>query len=478
MKNLFLTSFTIALLLSTSMVIAQGIEIVTQKNVVVYTSETQSTNIIIRNNQNKTDTIAVSIFPPQYEKISVSLESFLVAIDPNSEKTVKLYFTPAIDVETIPKSFTVTAKSTSDETISDTKTVVLDIIRRNPVYIREVALDKYEVFPEDDVRIFVELFNLEDVRSAKYFLKITVKKGDAIIQAFDETIDPISPKSPQRISEIIKLNKYALPGSYSVEAELKDTSNILRYLKSTSFKIKTVTQPPTEYTHKSTRYNILSSTITIQIKNEGNVALPTSTITESVPRFLQVLFDPDIEPTSARNVDGRVVYSWTIPTLSPSEQYTLTYKFAIWRIWVTLAVLTSIVYVAYKLLSTPEVRKDTRHDGKITKDKEITILIEVKNKALHEIKSVEVVDVIPSIAKVIEQFGTLKPRISKVAYGTLLKWSIGSLKPREERVLTYRIRSVVDVTGPLNLPPAEIWYTDRGHNRVNVVSKQALTKTS
>ncbi|MBI2545319.1 MAG: hypothetical protein HYW22_01825 [Candidatus Aenigmarchaeota archaeon] len=474
MKKLLFISFMLGFLVSTSIANA-AIQVTIPSNVVVYTGETTDINVKITNTGSQ-DTFSLNVFPPQLEKVSASADSFLITLNGNSETVVKVHFTVAIDTDPVSRSFVITAKSVSNPTITDTQNIVLQITRKTPVYVRDMSLDNYNLNPGGNVTVNADVFNLDDTNSAQYFLKVTVAKNGDVIKTFNRQVDSIPPRSTYRFSDMLTLDKYASPGTYTVNADIRDVSNNLKYSTSTTFSVNTVTQPSTEYIHKSTGFNIVTSYVTMTIKNDGNVILPGFELTDSIPNFAQILFSPSIEPSSKQSVDGREVYSWGVPALQPGEQYTVSYSFALWRVWIVLIVIGAGVYLFYKSLATPVIQKGMRHIGTITRGKEVMILIEVRNKALHEIKDVEVVDVVPHIAKVIESFETLKPKISKAPHGTLVRWNLGNLKPREERVVTYKIKSLVDVSGPLNLPPAEILYTDRGQNRRSIASKQALTK--
>ena len=195
-----------------------------------------------------------------------------------------------------------------------------------------------------------------------------------------------------------------------------------------------------------------------------------------MPKFSKSLFDPDLEPLTTDSTTNRIIYTWSVPALAPGGQYTISYKLSIWRIWLIIGVIVVIVYIAYRWVSAPKIVKGVRHEGEITRGKEIVVLLEAKNRALHEIKDVEVVDVVPQIAKIVERFDTLRPKIKKVLDGTELRWSFPSMKAGEERVLMYRIKSVVDVVGHLNLPEAQMFFVDRRKVRRMSASKETLVK--
>ncbi|MBU5537024.1 MAG: hypothetical protein QW818_00100 [Candidatus Aenigmatarchaeota archaeon] len=476
MNRFLIFTFILSFLLSISTVFAAGVELSVKSNIIGYTTEVSTVDVTVRNTQNKTDTFTLSLFPTQFEKILASLESFILTLSPNEEKIIKLTFSIPIDAEPISTQFELTARSTSDASIFDTKNVILTVQRLTSVYIPSVTLEKYTLNPGEEVRINVKVFNLEDTLSEKNFLKITVRKGRSIVKSFDESLDSIGAKSSIDVIKSFNLDKYAAPGSYVVEVELRDVSGQLRHSKSDNFQVNAVTQPPTEYTKKDSSYTILFSSVSIKVKNEGNIELPSFKVTESIPKFAQALFDPDVEPISTDSSVNRVVYTWLVPTLAPGEQYTITYKFAIWRIWLTFALLGGVGYGAYRWLSKPRISKTVRHEGEITRGKEILVLLEVKNKALHEIKDVEIVDVVPQIAKVVDRFDTLRPKIKRVPDGTELRWKIGSMRSGEERIITYRIKPVVDVVGHLTLPEAQMVFLDRQKVKRMSVSKEALVK--
>ncbi len=478
MRKLLIFAFVFVFMTSLSTCFAAGLEVTMPASAVAYTTETTSVDIVVKNTQSQSDTFTLSLFPTQFEKISANLDTFLLTLAPGEEKTVKLVFVSPIDAEPGSTIFEVITKSTSDESVSETKNIILTVQRITSIYIPELSLEKYTLNPSEPVKITATVYNLEDVLSEKTFLKIAVKKGTEIVQTFDESLDSIGAKSSVTISKSFVLDQYAPPGSYAVESELRDATNQLKYSKAVNFQVNTVTQPPTEYSKKSTGYNVIFSLASIKIKNEGNVELPSFTVTQSLPRFAQSLFDPEIEPTSSETEGTRVIYNWVVPPLQPGGQYTISYKIALWRVWISLIILGGIVYGGYKLLSKPRIGKRTSHQGEISRGKEILIMLDAKNRAFHEIKDVEIVDVVPTIARVVDRFDTLRPKAKRVPGGTELRWSFGSMRPGEERVVTYRIRPVVDVVGHLSLPHAQMIFTDRHKVKRLSISKQALIKAA
>ncbi|HKZ45355.1 MAG TPA: hypothetical protein VJ343_01495, partial [archaeon] len=86
-------------------------------------------------------------------------------------------------------------------------------------------------------------------------------------------------------------------------------------------------------------------------------------------------------------------------------------------------------------------------------------------------------DFVPSIARVVDRFDTVKPVVRRTGTGTEVLWKFDSLKPREERVLTYWIVPSVDVPGTLKLSKAYMKFVDRKRVKKVSASKSILLKS-
>ena len=77
-------------------------------------------------------------------------------------------------------------------------------------------------------------------------------------------------------------------------------------------------------------------------------------------------------------------------------------------------------------------------------------------------------DFVSPLAKVAREFEHTKPIIKKSEAGTELIWKIGKMKPREVRVLSYKIKNLVE--GNLKMPKAYVRFRDNNGNRVRIYS--------
>jgi len=449
-------------------------------SMVGYTGETSSIDLTVINNGTATDTFSISVWPQQYYGITPTPEKSIVTVDANSQETIKLDFYIAIDAVEQTPVFSITAKSITNASASDTQTFYLTVVRKTNIYIKDIILEKYTLNPEETANIKTVVINIGNTPSGKYYLETTIKKVDTLITKFDDTLEGIAPLSTAQISKTYTFGKYDPPGTYAIQSVLKDSNDKLVYSKATNLELRVVNKTCDALLSdmtKSTGFNFFWITTTLTIKNEGNIATQDCYVTESVPSFAKTLFSPDKkEPISTTQAEGRVVYTWLISPIAPGDKTIIKYSFDLWRIWLTILIVGLIVYGAFKFFYKPTVVKRHSHEGPITRDKEIIVSLDVRNRTKHEIRDVEVRDVVPSIARVVERFDTLAPRTRTSEVGTELRWKIDSLKPREERVLTYRIRPVVEVTGSLNLPKAKVRYVDRKKVKRIIASKSLMIK--
>jgi len=440
----------------------------------IYAGSSDVVEVTIVNDQDFADTFSISVDPEIYEGITATLDKSFITIEAHSNQSLKLYFF-------VPKcsnegsiEFKVSARSTQGAYGS--ASIILNVRRKYTICISDFTLSKYgELMPGETISISAYLTNPTDKISSSFFIQVNVKKEDQMVKTFYEEIDGIAQKSTKVVTYNFTFDKYASPGEYGIELLLKDKLNNIRDSMLHTVKIKEVNK--TVFT-KSTKIGLLSAITTIRVKNEGNVPVPI-TITASIPSFAGNLFFAHLEPTEERRRDGWIEYQWLFEEVKPGDEVSVTYEIKLLYVWIFCLVVAIIVILAFRFVYGPAVVKRYRLRGPISPKGEITIALEVKNKSRHEIKNVEVRDVIPPIFSLVEKFDTIRPsKIGKTKAGTVLLWKIDSMKPFEERVLTYKIKPKVEVTGTLRLPEARIKFTDRKKIVRSVVSKSILIRPS
>lgn len=445
------------------------------KEMTIYTGEVGTVYLTVSNNQDFRDRISVSVFPQYIEGITTSLEGYSIDLNAYSNKTLYLVFNVPDCAEEAKISFTVTVVSSTNNDMMDSKAVIINTERKNPVCISDVKLDTYVMSPGSLVRIGAYVTNPSVESSLPVYVQISVVKDNEILQRFDEKIETIDAKKTEEIDKVYQISKYASPGFYKIEVGLKDYLNRIVSTKSVEFRISEISNITTE---KTMKWGIFAQTILINAKNEGNVPSSDFYVSESIPSFATPFFFPQIEPDVKENVDNRVVYKWLVVSLAPGQEKTITYSVSIWNALLIIFGLGVVTYYVFMQTFAVSINKKHSYSGPLTKEREISIFLEIKNHSRHEIKEILVRDFVPGVATVVERFDTLRPTLRKVTGGTELIWTLDSLRPGEERVVNYRIRPVVNIIGTLKLPMAYIKYLDKKKEVNKVLSKGAYIKAS
>lgn len=471
MKKAFYAIFLMAFILISPAIFADNrIDLSLDKpDIFVYSGESQTVEITVTNNQEKTGTFSIFVVPSFLSKIGAFPETagdgFVLA--PKSSKTFKMFFSilPEAEETTIPALFSVFATST-DREVSANQTVRVSVLRTSPVYLSDLKANKYSFDPEETFEIKNVITNTAKGPSDNYRLQISLKRSGTLIKDFDDIISGIGGKTSDIITKSYTFERYAQPGFYQIDVSLKNSLGTLVSVKSLDIKVN-------EFNKTTTRtyndFRLLSVDRTIIVTNVGNV--PSSVVLkEFVPAFAKDWVLAESEPTSVQNVGNSIAYEW-VRTVNPGEEISIKYQFNLWNVWFGLLAIVLVVYYAFKFVFTPGITKVVRVHGALTKGKEIIVTLEVRNRSLNEIKDITVTDVAPQLTQLVQQFDTLKPKLRKTAEGTEMSWKLDSLKATEERVINYRIKPTVDVLGSLELPSATMNYHDKRRVRKSAVSR-------
>lgn len=482
MRKSILIIFLFAFLILPELSLAQDVKLsISASSLTVYTNETTSVDINVTNSQGFQDRFSISVFPQYYYGITATLENYSLVIDPAKSSSLKLYFNIPECSEETSTAFTVTVNSLKDADVKDSKTVVLNTIRQYPVCISDLGLDKYILNPGESVTITTSLKNPASSLSPPLSLQTSVMKNGEIVKRFDDNIETIEGKTTKDIENIFMVGKYESPGSYFIETVLKDQSGTAVSTKKAEFKVATVNASENlnyMIVSKAIKYGVIAQTVEINVRNDGNVPTTSFRISESIPVFMKIFFFPKVEPAFEETKGNRVVYSWAVPSLEPGETYQISYDISTWNAILIALILIAIVAYMFSYVFSVSIIKKHRYTGPITKDKEITVLLEVRNRSRNEIRDVLVRDYAPAVVSVVEKFDTLRPMLRKVAGGTELVWKIDVLRPMDERILTYRIKPVIDIAGTLKLPKSYVRYTDGKKEVRKVLSKGIYIKAA
>lgn len=469
-----------SLLLVKSSLAAGEIELsLNVKSLTIYTGETGIAEISVKNNQASQDTLSVSVFPQYIYGIIPTLDKYSLTLDANSVTTFKIYFNVPECSEEASTSFTITVNSQKNTNVEESKTILLNTIRKYGICISDLKLDKYIVNPGENVSIEATLSNPAESLSLPVALETNVIKDNEIVKTFSDSVESIEGKSSKTVKHIFSVNKYENPGFYTVEVIMKDRFGSTVGSKKTQFRIPVLNASENSnylLINKETKFGLLAQTVEINVKNDGNVPIENSYVSESIPLFMKIFFFPKEEPISEEIKENRIIYTWLVPSLAPGEGYIVSYEISTWNAVLIIAVLAITVFYVFNYAFAISVVKKHSHFGQITKEKEITVMLEVRNRTRNEIRDVVVRDFVPGVAMVVEKFDTLRPMLRKVGSGTEVVWRFDVLGPGDERTLTYRIKPVMEIIGTLKLPKAYVRFMDKRKEVKRILSKGVYVK--
>jgi hypothetical protein len=220
--------------------------------------------------------------------------------------------------------------------------------------------------------------------------------------------------------------------------------------------------PPIEYAVKSYGQlvpsielveDFLKTTRVITLTNNANIVIEEP-FAYPMPWYARMF--TRTAPKAARTENGALVWDAAL-NVGNSTQLRVTTNYRPLAIAILAALL---VYMVYLIFRSPLVIKKSAtvlstREGGIS---ELKILLELKNRSGKQIHQAHIIDLVPRIAELIKEYevGTLAPDkvIRHDRKGTIVKYEVGDIMAREERVISYKIKSSLSILGGVSLPEA------------------------
>jgi len=214
----------------------------------------------------------------------------------------------------------------------------------------------------------------------------------------------------------------------------------------------------------------LSKEIVISVTNNGNVVEKDYSFQQSTP--LDPMTGMMTRPgDNCQERQGMLVCTYLTGDIKPGATAQVSYTVSSWPAFSGYVLLTVIVIglvlFSFLRVTSPRILKHNSRRG----DGMHNIFISVKNPFLHRLNDVVVRDWVSPLAQVLEaEIESTKPVLRKVDEGTELIWKLGEMKPREERILQYKVRPLIQ--GSLKMPGAAMKFTTgkEGDKRIKLAS--------
>ena len=363
----------------------------------------------------------------------------LLGVEGSSTKTFRQGFYPT-NAEPGTYSFVAFARSFDDPSISDTKEFFIEILP--PTKFSSLTVKGSGEKAVADLTIDT----VEEMELNIIFTVADSRKNPALTFNAQERILP----GIATISREFPL-KNLPPGQYSVRAYAGDLS------AETRFEVKEVRQLDKRV---QTRSNAWNDEVIITVTNNGNV--PDQFRTEENFGRGDLVTGLVTSPTKCIESGDSRECSYEL-SLLPGDTKEIRYRTEYWPIYARsfsiLLVTIALGAIVIGKLSIPRVRKDYKKRRQHT-----SVFLTVKNSYRHS-KNVMVRDHVSPLASIVmEEFESVRPRVRRTEEGTDLIWKLGEMKPREIRMLSYKIKPIVH--GHLKMPAAMLRYhTKKGPSK-------------
>jgi hypothetical protein len=203
--------------------------------------------------------------------------------------------------------------------------------------------------------------------------------------------------------------------------------------------------------------SFLASFTTITKKNEGNVVSAQKIETE-YPLWKRIF--TTTEPRAVKK-DGK--YTWEF-VLQPGEEIKIkvltNYRPALYGvIIIVLFTVGMLWYIERSVVLKKRIFRVKEDEHGIS---EFKILLHLRNGSKKTLRDVKVLDILPYMVSSTNEFGTLKPTtIQKGKQSIRMVWELGDLEPKEERVISYKVKSKMNLLGEVRLPAAVVQFIDK-----------------
>ena len=433
-----------------------------EKSVTIYAGRTNTLDILVTNNRGVKDTFYFSLWGGP--SVWTTLDVPWVTLKTGETTDITLNIEPPRDTEIGTHVLTFSVLSLNSD-VTESKDIYLDVLRGSDIFIYDIELEKQTFKPGDTIIIKPTISNLNKENALEVIASTRILKDDLIVEKFDESVK-IEPKSSKKLTYSVGIKNVNEPGDYEIKVVVKNELNKILDERKTTFKIETVHKIDEE---KETKNSILYSDVVIRVTNNGNYVEKNFYVTESMPTISKNFFYPEIEPVSEEEKENRIIYKWLIDELKPGQTITIKYQLRFTSVVITACVLIIAVIWIVWLFFKPIIKKS--YFGFLAEKQEITVSLTLKNKGRKILNNLIVKDIVPPLASVVKKFETLQPKVVRKSKGTELTWRIKQLKPREERIITYKIRPVIEITGGLKLPKAFFTFETKKGKKRRILSK-------
>lgn len=382
-----------------------------------------------------------------------------INLEPGESKTTRVIIHPPDNIRARPEfEILYSIKSyITGELMDDTFRVnVLTEVGILPTYISSDAFLPDTVNPKEEFILKVRVANHNP--QIEENVKITVK-SELINEEKIVTLGKVLSGNETHTEEFkIQLDRFQEPKLETIKITISQDGEILKEFEE-RFEIISYFKLEQE---SETVKSFLKTQRTITLTNKGNIE--KEQIVKIEKSFGDSFFTSTNPKAKVVKEEGKKYYSWSIE-LEVEESTTIQLTTSYMWIFILLLIVVVFVIINYAFKSPLVVIKKARKIGKKGEGiSELKVTIIVKNKLNKPLKDVLIVDKVPDIGEITKyhSIGTTAPSkvLKHARKGSMINWKINTLEPKEERILSYNIKSKLSILGEFVLPQTAAKYKE------------------
>lgn len=426
-----------------------------------------SFRVVITNNEAEAITMRLFITGPYMMSWMQNYEYYPIIVQPEQSYAIPIQIIPDVNADIGVYEYTVSGDVHYGEETREMKPTTftmkvmedVDELEMGALTIR-LSLDRQEYTPGDEVS---GTLTMSDVRIpiTTVLLNVQLLASDGEANPVEQQWDTPFTQDPFTTSINLPLDEHIPPDSYLVKVTVTSDQTILGTVQSW-IEVSTVSNVAQ---HRDVDTGILGRTIRITLENAGNV-LENGTVTERVNWFDKLLTSTPKENRPAIDKAQDSFFSdyllqWEYADLAAGEITIVPYTYSVSYLPIVLLVLLVLILIGATIhtMSPVSIEKNVIKQSLGTKALKAKIALNVKNVSGRPLKEVTLIEYIPALAKP-DDFGTIQPaNIQNRAGSKIVQWDLNSLKPKEERLITYTLVTNYGVLGRVALPAAVVRYT-------------------
>ncbi len=321
------------------------------------------------------------------------------------------------------------------ESLEPFKAVTLNYVEIEPAVVdpREEILFKFQVNnPVETKTIPIEITsNIKGFET--YSAIMEIKEGINFYEIYD-----------------LEIPEETISGEYTFNVQLK-FSELTVIEKSISAEVSGY---PLCEIEESEETSIIGKSYTASVRNRGTEET-VCVVSASVSSVERILIKEATEGYYFES--GQITWGVSLESNQKTEvEYYVSYVPLLILPFLLLAVAALYWYFTRKMWVRKELIDYKRHEGFM----DLKIQLRLKNLTNNDISNVKVFDPIPSFIKEVRDYGTIPGKIKKKEGRKVVEWDIDNLKPKEERVFSYKVRTSLEVLGNINFPATEVEFSD------------------